>query len=96
MSDSNGTDPSTQVSVVRCAWVPVTMSYHVRNLMLLLPEDSAPSALLGLERFPGVTAGDPGTYSTGSHRGSIVDREVMKSCLSTAIAVGGRTGMDHS
>jgi hypothetical protein len=27
------------VPVVRCVWVPVTMSYRAWHLMLLLPED---------------------------------------------------------
>jgi hypothetical protein len=41
MSDGDGMDPSTQVPVVRCVWVPVTLSYHGRHSMPLSPEDSA-------------------------------------------------------
>jgi hypothetical protein len=39
LSGGDGADPHTQVPVVRCVWVPVTMSYRAWHLMLLLPED---------------------------------------------------------
>jgi hypothetical protein len=41
MSGDDGTDSSTEVPTVRCAWVPAALSYHARHLMLLSPEDSA-------------------------------------------------------
>jgi hypothetical protein len=87
---------ATQVLVLRCTWVLVTMSYHARHLMPLVPEDLAPAALPGTRRPLGVTVGDLGTYRARSHGGSIIDRQVVKSCLSMAIVMGGRTGMDHS
>jgi hypothetical protein len=31
MSGGDGIDSSTQVSVIRCVWAPVAMSYHVRH-----------------------------------------------------------------
>jgi hypothetical protein len=45
MSGSDVTDSSTQVTTVRCVWVPVTMSCHVRHEMSLFPEISAAVAL---------------------------------------------------
>jgi hypothetical protein len=95
MSDADGTEPSTQVPVVRCALVPATMSYRARQLMSLLLKDPASVTLLGIERLLSVTAGDPGMYRARSHRGSTVDRQVMKFCLFVAIETGGRTGTDH-
>jgi hypothetical protein len=38
-----------QVLVVRCAWVPVALSYHDRHSMSLSPEDPAPVVLPGTE-----------------------------------------------
>jgi hypothetical protein len=76
--------------------VLVTMSYRARHLMPLLPEDLAPSALPGTRRPLGMTVRDLGMYRAKSHGGSTVDRQVVKSCLSMAIVMGGRTGMDHS
>jgi hypothetical protein len=96
MSGGDGTNPSTQVHVVRCVWVPVTMSYRAKHLMLLPPEASAPTALPSTERPSCVTAGDPGTYRAESHRGSTIDRQMVKSCLLLAILTEGRTSADHS
>jgi hypothetical protein len=31
MSDGDGMNSSNQLSIVRCAWVLVAMSYHARN-----------------------------------------------------------------
>jgi hypothetical protein len=53
LSDGDGMDPHTQVPIVRCAWVHVTMSYRAWHLMSLLPEDLTPAALLGTERALG-------------------------------------------
>jgi hypothetical protein len=79
MSGGDVTDPSTRV--------PVTASYRVRHLMLLLSEDPAPAALLDIEKPPGMVARDPGMYRARSNRGSTVGRQLAKSCLSTAIAI---------
>jgi hypothetical protein len=73
MSGGDRTDPSTQVHAIRCAWVHMTASYCAKHLILLLPEDLAPAALLSIKKPPGVTAGDPSMYRAESHRGSIVD-----------------------
>jgi hypothetical protein len=73
MSGGDRTDPSTQVHAIRCAWVHMTASYCAKHLILLLPEDLTPAALLSIEKPSGVTAGDPGTYRAESHRGSTVD-----------------------
>jgi hypothetical protein len=54
--------------------VPVTVSYHARHLMSLLPEDPAPVAPLSIEKPPDMVAGDPGTYQAGSRDGPTVDR----------------------
>jgi hypothetical protein len=35
MSGGDKTNSSTQVPVVRCAWVPVAMSHHTRHSMSL-------------------------------------------------------------
>jgi hypothetical protein len=74
MPGGDGTNFSTQVPIVRCAWVLVTMSYCARHLMLLFPEDLTPAALPGTERSLGVTAEDSGVYRVGSHGGSTIDR----------------------
>jgi hypothetical protein len=66
--------------------VPVTMSYHASHLVSLLTEDPTLVALLDIKRPLGMTAGDPGMYRAGSH---------VKSCLSAAIMMVGRTDMDH-
>jgi hypothetical protein len=42
-------DFSTRVPVVKCVWVPATLSYHARHSIPLSPEDPAPVALLGTE-----------------------------------------------
>jgi hypothetical protein len=44
MSGDDGTNSSTQMSVARHAWVPVAMSYHVRQSMPLSLEDPAPNS----------------------------------------------------
>jgi hypothetical protein len=41
MLDSDGTGSSTQVSIVRCAWVHAVMSYLARHLIPLFPSDAA-------------------------------------------------------
>jgi hypothetical protein len=64
--------PVLKVPAVKCAWVPVTTSYHVRHLMPLLPKDPIPMALLGIEKPVGVVAGDPGTYRARLYRGFTV------------------------
>jgi hypothetical protein len=46
---SDGMDFSTQVSIVRRAWVPVATSYRARHLMSLFSEDPAPATLPGTE-----------------------------------------------
>jgi hypothetical protein len=44
-------------NTIRCAWMPVALSYHARHSMLLSPEDPAPVPLLGTDsprvRLPG-------------------------------------------
>jgi hypothetical protein len=59
MSGGDGMDTRTQMHVVRCVWVPMTMSYHARHLMLLPPEVSALAALLGTERPLGLDCRGP-------------------------------------
>jgi hypothetical protein len=58
MSNGDGMDPSTQVLVVRCAWVPLALSYYISRLMPLSPEDPVTTAFLGTESprawLPGV------------------------------------------
>jgi hypothetical protein len=49
MSSDDGMDSSTQVSVVRCAWLPTALFYHARHSRPLSPKDPAPIALLGTE-----------------------------------------------
>jgi hypothetical protein len=49
-SGDDGTDSSTQVSVIRCAWVPVATSYRVRHLMSLFHRDMTPAALPSTEK----------------------------------------------
>jgi hypothetical protein len=63
--------------------------------MSLLPEDLTLVALLNIEKPPGMTIEDLGTYEAGLHGRSIVDTEVVKSFLSMAIVTGGRTRMNH-
>jgi hypothetical protein len=41
VSDNDGTSFSTQVPVVRHAWVPTATSYRARHLMPPLPKASA-------------------------------------------------------
>jgi hypothetical protein len=74
VSSGDGMNSSTQVSVVRCAWVPVTMSHHARHSMPLSPEDPGPAALPDTKKPPGMTARGLGTTRVGLHRGSTVDR----------------------
>jgi hypothetical protein len=45
MSSDDGIDSSTQGTVVRCVWAPMSTSYRTRYLMSPLPEDLAPVAL---------------------------------------------------
>jgi hypothetical protein len=80
-SGGDGMDSSTQVPVVKCTWLHVAMSSCVRHLMSLFPEDPAPVALPGTEKALGM-------YRVGSHRGSTVDKQMVKSCLSVAIVTG--------
>jgi hypothetical protein len=68
MSSGDGMDPSTQVPVVRCTWLPKTMSYRDRHLMPLPPEAPSPTSLLGMERPLGVTARGLGMHRDGSRR----------------------------
>jgi hypothetical protein len=77
VSDGDGMDSNTQVSVVRCTWVPVVMSYRDRHLMPLFPEDPAPAALLDTEKPPGATVGGLGTYRARSYEKSVVDKQVV-------------------
>jgi hypothetical protein len=49
MSGGDWTYSNTQVPVIRCAWVPVSLSYHSRHSMSLSPKDSALVALPGTE-----------------------------------------------
>jgi hypothetical protein len=95
-SDGDGTDSSTQVPIIRCALVPVVMTYRARHLVSLFPEDPIPAALRSTEKPSDATAEGPGTYRAGSYGGSTVDRQVVKYCLSVAIVTGGRIDMDHS
>jgi hypothetical protein len=74
MSDGDETDFSTQVPIVRCAWVHVAMSYCVRHSMPLSLEDLAPAALHGTEKPLGMIARGSGTFRVGSHGGSTVGR----------------------
>jgi hypothetical protein len=46
MLDGDGTTSSTQVPVVRCAWVHVGVSCHARHEMSPHPEDLAPVVLI--------------------------------------------------
>jgi hypothetical protein len=64
VSDGDGMDSNTQVSVVRCTWVPVVMSYRDRHLMPLFPEDLAPAPLLDTEKPPGRNCRGPGYVSS--------------------------------
>jgi hypothetical protein len=41
MLDGDGIGTSTQVSIVRCAWVHAVMSYLARHLIPLFPSDAA-------------------------------------------------------
>jgi hypothetical protein len=65
---------STQVPIVRCAWVPVVMSYLARHLIPLFPEDLTLALLARYWLPPGVTFEGPGMYQAGLRRGSIVGR----------------------
>jgi hypothetical protein len=49
MLGSDRMNSSTQVPVVRYAWVPVAMSYHARHSIMLSPEDPTLVALPGTE-----------------------------------------------
>jgi hypothetical protein len=62
MSGDDGVDFSTQVPVVRCAWVPVVMTHYARHSMLLSPKDPAPAALPSTKKPPDMTVGCPGTF----------------------------------
>jgi hypothetical protein len=66
VSGGDGMDSSTQVPVIRCAWVPVAMSYRDRNLMPLFPEYLAIVALPSTEKAPRQVCRGPGTYRAGS------------------------------
>jgi hypothetical protein len=52
MFGGDGTASCTQVLVVRCVWVPVTMSHNGRHTMSLSPEDPALAALPSTKRLP--------------------------------------------
>jgi hypothetical protein len=72
MSGVDGMGSSTQVHVVRCAWVSVATSRCVRHSTSLSPGEPAPEALPGTENPPSMTAGGLGTYRAGSYGESIV------------------------
>jgi hypothetical protein len=67
--------------------MPMTVSYRVRHLMSLLPEDPAPAALLGVKKPSDDVTRDPGMYRARSQGGSTVGRQVAKSYLSVAIVI---------
>jgi hypothetical protein len=94
MSGGDRMNPSTQVPIVRCMWVHVTMSYRARHLMPLPPEAPAPIALLCVERPSSMTAGARVRTEPG-HGGSTIDRQVVKSYLSTVIMTGGLVRTIH-
>jgi hypothetical protein len=96
MLDSDGTGNSTQVHVVWCVWVPVVMSYPAKHLIALFPRDRALVLLAWYWQPQGMASVALDTHRAGLHRGSIVGRQVVKSCLSVAIVMGERTGIDHS
>jgi hypothetical protein len=53
----DGTTSTTQVLVVRCAWMPVVISYLSRHLILLFPEDPTPTLLARHWQPPSVASG---------------------------------------
>jgi hypothetical protein len=55
--NSDGTNFSTQVPVVKGVWVSVAMSSRARNSMSLSPEDPAAAALPGTEKPLSMTVG---------------------------------------
>jgi hypothetical protein len=73
------------VPLRRLGLILLSTSYRASHLVLLLPEDPTPMTLLGIEKFSDVVAGDLGMYRVGSHGGSIVGKQVAKSCLSMVI-----------
>jgi hypothetical protein len=72
MSGVDGMGSSTQVHVVRYAWVSVATSRRVRHSTSLSPRDPAPEALPGIEKPPSMTAGGLSMYRAGSYGESIV------------------------
>jgi hypothetical protein len=59
-----------------------------------LPRIQLQRCLPGSGESSGMTA--RGSYCAGSRGGFIVDRQVIKSCLSMTIVMGERTNLDHS
>jgi hypothetical protein len=58
MLGGDGIDSSTQVSVVRCAWVPTAQSCHARHSMTLPSMDPTP--------IVSPSTGSPGAWLPGA------------------------------
>jgi hypothetical protein len=92
MSGSDRMDSSTQVHYVRCACGHVLPR---QPLNVAASKGPSSSTIPGTGRPSGMNIGGLGACRAGSQGGSIVGRQVVKSCLSTDTMMGERTSIDH-
>jgi hypothetical protein len=86
--------PVLECLFVRCACIPVAMSYHARPYMVLLSKAPLQRCLPGIGGPPSVTVGS--LHCGGPRGGSTMGRQVVKSYMSTTAVMGKRIIMGHS